>query len=99
MNEWESRGVAEGSFMEEEIPGRHPGGWLRVSRGTKKEGVFQAVWTARVKAWGVESVAHLGHWEAFSEAGRGAVGGEGGSGWLCGAGRDGPEALTVPTVP
>lgn len=33
MNKWESRGVAEGGFMEEVIT---PGGWPRVCQGNRE---------------------------------------------------------------
>lgn len=100
MNEWQSRGVAEGGFVEEEVTGWRPRGWLRVCQGNKEgRSVLGSVDSMGEGMGGVESVAHLGHWEAFSEAGRGAAGGEGGSGWLCGAGRDKPEAPTAPRGP
>lgn len=36
MNEWQSRGVAEGGFVEEEVTGWRPRGWLRVCQGNKE---------------------------------------------------------------
>lgn len=64
MNEWESRNVGEGGFVEE-ITGLGLGGWLKVCQGNI-EGM--SVPGSMDSPGGIKSMALSGYYEAFSRA-------------------------------
>lgn len=88
--------------MEEEITGQGPGGWLRVCQGNKEGRSVLGTVDSTCEGMGGWRMWHtwdIGRLSVRLDKREGTVGGAGGSGWFCSAGRGGPEALIIPTVP